>query len=193
MKNLIGNTCITSYMTTKCYNQQLINPFTWCKMDFNSCYNLVKHFDDINWLNFSLVNDDNWNFSIIVDNLVTVQYVHYHFDPTAEQIKSDGKDVFYNKIWEFIVSKYIERSKRMVNSGEPPVFIFANAADKTLPWLTFSEHQQAELYSINSPYKIFTCYKHVFPHPNAIQQTIHLPNNGLPSAMYIYERIKGLL
>ena len=76
MYNLIGNSCIASWITTKLLNQAFINPFTWCIMDFESSYNLVKNWNDLNFKNFELVKDDNWNFSIIVDNLIKIQYVH---------------------------------------------------------------------------------------------------------------------
>lgn len=100
MLNLVGNSCISSYITRDCISQPFINPFTWCILDFNSCYNLVKYWDEIDFRRFKLTTDNQWRFSLIVNDLVTIQYVHYHFDAKCETPTILNNDVYSSKIWD---------------------------------------------------------------------------------------------
>lgn len=120
--NLISNTCVGACLY-KCLNMNYGNPFCWNFIDFNSMYYLIENFENINFLDFTLIKDAKWNFSIIIENKIKIQYVHYKFDKNATKIKIVKADVFYNKIWEYIVEKYKERLKRM---NEKPIFIIAS-------------------------------------------------------------------
>ena len=130
MFNCIGNTCIASYITSKILNQSFINPFCWAILDFNSAYNLVKSFHTLNWHKFNIeCNSDLSNFRIIVDNCIIIRYVHYLFSPNAASIIKKEPDVIYCRIWEYIVSKYIERVKRMLHTNIKPRFIWGRRAE----------------------------------------------------------------
>ena len=123
--NLIGNTCVASFITTKCLNEQLSNPFTYAVLDFDSAYNLVKDYDNISWMEYELVKDENWNFYIIIENKIKIWYGHYKFDKNANGIIVKKNDVFSNKIWEYIVDKYETRVKRMLENKNPPIIIIS--------------------------------------------------------------------
>lgn len=45
------------------------------------------------------------------------------YDNNAKQPIINGTDVHYCKIWEYVVQKYEQRLKRMLDNNEPPVFI----------------------------------------------------------------------
>ena len=195
MVNLIGNTCIPSWITTKCIGQQLINPFAWCLMNFDSCYNLVKYFDTINFDKFKLCSDDQLHFSILIDDKVVIEYVHYHFDPASTQIRRSRNDVYFARIWEFITSKYIERTTRMIKLKIPPVFIFACANNRHISYSTntnvdFSVEQQKMLLDIDQPYRIVTSYRNNYIHPDCIEQDQLFDDNGIVISKYIWNKIQ---
>lgn len=145
--NVISNTCVGSYIMRDCLHQQYENPFCWNIIDPESMFNLIQCFDTINFGNWKLRKDEKWNFSIVIDGRVTVKYVHYHFSPNDPMIRSDGVDVFYQKIWEYIVAKYVSRLKRM---RETPVFVIATS----YPNDYFTKTDIERICSIRTNYKI---------------------------------------
>ena len=188
--NLIGNSCIASYITRDCLKQPFSNPFTWCIMNFESCFNLVKYYDSINFTHFKLQHDSKWNFSIIIDDLIEVQYVHYHFEPNSDKVTIKNNDVFYNKIWIYITNKYISRTKRMLELNEPPTFIFATANYGLSRHTPFTVEQQKQLLSLNSPYKIVLSFKENIKSANnlIIDQHGQFFDNGPCLSNYIFKQ-----
>ena len=84
---------------------------------------LIQNWNIINFKNYELVKDNNWNFSIIINEKVKVQYVHYIFDPNAKTVQMHCNvrgDIKYCKIWEYIIQKYEERLNRMLKKKEEP-------------------------------------------------------------------------
>lgn len=191
--NLIGHTCIPSFITTKCLNENISNPFSYAVLDFNSVYNLVKDYDIINWFNYELIKDKNWNFYIIIDNKIKIWYGHYKFDKNVNGIITKNNNVYSNKIWEYIVEKYETRVKRMLNNKESPIFIFASANNRIDNAYDFSLEQQTKLIELNSPYKIIFSFKKMIPYKFSIKQNKSFKNNGLEISKYIYEQIKTIL
>ena len=191
MYNLIGNSCIASWITTKLLNQAFINPFTWCIMDFESSYNLVKNWENINFNNYELVKDNNWNFSIIIDKIIKVQYVHYHFDKNANSIISKNNDIFYNKIWEYIIEKYIQRLKRMKELNIDPIFIFAYAKNTSNKNNIFTLEQQKKLVELNTKYKIILSFDNMISTKNfiCIKQDKNFKFNDINLATYIFNKL----
>lgn len=84
--NIISNSCVGGFITRDYLKQSFNNPFVWCNVDNKSFLNLIKNYNTINWLNYELVKDENWNFSIIVDKLVKINYTHYRFDKNADKL-----------------------------------------------------------------------------------------------------------
>lgn len=124
--NLISNTCLGAFIQRDWLKQQYKNPFCWNVIDFKSMQYLITNFEAINYDNFEIQKDKNWNFSIIIDNAVQIQYVHYKFKPECKIITTHGVDVYWNKIWQYIVEKYEERTKRMLESNNKPLFIIGS-------------------------------------------------------------------
>ena len=193
--NIIGNSCISSWITTAILQQPFINPFSWCIMDFRSSYNLVKYFDTINWSKFELLND-KLNFSIRVDNLITIQYVHYKFDATADEPIYINGDVYYNKIWEYIVQKYVSRVKKMISYALPPIFVFACAKSATNKRSSFTVEQQRLLYECHSPYKIFLsfdCSYNAVDNCKSLTQHSNYTGNTKAMGIDLFTEIKNYL
>ena len=190
--NIIGNSCIASYITRDCLQQQFENPFTWCIMDYTSCYNLVKYYSKINYLNFKLCSNGLTNFSIIVDGLVTIQYVHYHFDAKCNTPTIINNDVYYNKIWEYIISKYVSRVNRMLSYQHDPIFIFATANYGLARHIPFTYDQQTELDNLNSPYPIVISFGNMVTNSrlHVIPQTTAYIDNGLNISKYIFSELR---
>lgn len=184
MINFIGNSCIASYMTSRICRQQFINPFCWCIMDFDSCYNLVSHYNDINYHNIKLQNS-NWDFSILVDNIVKIQFVHYKFDPNVQGIQVNEPDVLSNQIWVYIIDKYIQRTQRMVTNSIKPTFIFAGAKSAINLRSTFTLDQQARLNELNTNYDIYCSFGDMihFTNPKIHPLIQHQPYTGNTLAM----------
>lgn len=197
MYNIIGNSCISSWITAKILKQQFINPFCWCIMDFNSCLNLIQNFYDINFADIELqYNDNNNEFSVIIANLVRVQYVHYKFDLMANDIITDGPDVRYNQIWEYIISKYIERTKRMIQNKIEPIFMFAGAGKAENKRSTFNIEEQHIINEINTPFKIYVSFGEMIKFTNSkiipLYQTYPYKGNTIQMANALYAQIHDL-
>ena len=127
--NLISQNCIASYITKNLLKEEFSNPFCWCVIDFESMKNLIEKWNKINFENFILEKDKNWNFSIIIDSLVKVQYVHYKFNKDCNEIthlNGISQEIYWNKIWEYIIEKYKIRLKRMKEKNEKPIFLIGN-------------------------------------------------------------------
>ena len=193
MNNLIGNCCISSWITSKNLKQEFINPFTWCIMNFESSYNLIKYWDSLDFRNYELIKDENWNFSIIIDNKVKVQYVHYKFSPKYNKPTKIGDDIFYNKIWEYIVEKYETRLNKMLELKIKPIFILAQAKNSPLKRSYITIEQQEKIKKLNSNYKIVLSFdKMIEPNGNIFcaNQTKKYDGNTWQMANEIFNKIK---
>lgn len=131
MYNLISQNCLSGNIYTNCLKEQFGNPFIWSVIDFNSMLYLIQNWFEINFKNYELVKDEYWNFSIIIDNNVKVQYVHYKFNPkhkipTMDSSLDNIGNIYYYKIWEYIIQKYEERLSRMLDAKKDPIFCICN-------------------------------------------------------------------
>lgn len=126
MYNLISQNCLNGGLY-HFLNEKYGNPFMWVVIDFNSMLYMIQNWDNIDFENYELVKDDKWNFSIIIEDKIKIQYVHYKQNPnfTIPQKTGPG-DICYYKIWEFIVQKYEERLKRMKEQNIKPLFCICN-------------------------------------------------------------------
>lgn len=134
--NLICNSCASGHIYKEILKVAFPNPFIWSIIDFDSMYYLIKNYTNIDFLNYDIEKDNKWNFTLLVDNNIRIQCIHYKFDKTALRPVVRGIDVFYNKIWEYIVEKYEARVHRMFNSP-PPIFMFTNWWDRDETNLTY--------------------------------------------------------
>lgn len=125
--NLISHNCLAGNIYKNHLKEEFNNPFIWTVIDFNSMLYLIQNWNKINFKNYELIKDEQWNFSIIIDNKVKVQYVHYKFNPNCKTPRLDNVgSIHYYKIWEYIIQKYEERTKRMLEKNENPIFCICN-------------------------------------------------------------------
>ena len=197
MKNIIGNSCSGSYLTKNFEEHNFINPFCWNIIDFNSMYNLIKNYDTINWKNYALKKENDNSFSIIIDGIVNVNYVHYNYTANVDKkiVETDEDTDFISKnIEPYLIEKYETRVKRMNELNIPPIFILAsrNLVCKN----NYTPEQIKQILELNTPYIIIAATE--FKIDYTISQNykfknreiINLPqnkirNNGLPLAEYI--------
>ena len=126
--NLIGNCCISSYLLRK-WGFGNTNPFTWVDMDFDSFYNLLTDYENINWKNIEMThrlhpyNKSQKVFELTIDNKVKLAFIHMLYDANAKCPIVRGTDIYYCKIWEYIVQKYFEHLQIMLESNKEPIFV----------------------------------------------------------------------
>jgi len=175
--NIITHNCLAGYLYKNCIKSEFENPFIWTVIDFNSMLKLILNWDNINFNNYELIKDNNWNFSIIIDNNIKIQYVHYKFDKNINFIDKNGTgtDIKSNKIWEYIINVYEKRIKRMQIKKEKPIFLICNS--KTIFKDCFYTDEQL---------KILEKYKNVYIFKN-------LENNETEdNAKIIYNNYKNI-
>ncbi len=165
--NIIANSCVGAFLTRDYLKEEFSNPFVWSYIDNKSFYNLIKNYDNINWFNYELIKDNNWNFSIIIDKQIKVDYPHYKFDINATKLTyfdedKQNRNVYSNKIWEYIIEKYEERTKRMLNKNEKPLFLLATCYDFNIK--DYNHHYDIEWINnidlLETKYKVILVSKH---------------------------------
>lgn len=128
MMNLIGNCCISNFLL-RMWGFGNTNPFTWIDMNFDSFYNLLTDYENINWEDIELThrqhpyNKGQEVFELTIDKKIKLTYIHMIYDPNAKQPTIRECDVHYCKIWEYIVLKYREHVKKMLDSKNQPMFV----------------------------------------------------------------------
>lgn len=191
--NLVGNSCVSSYITRDILKQKFVNPFVWNIFDFNSSYNLVKNWDNINFEKFKLVNNFDGTFSILIDDLVKVKYVHYLYSQKDTEIRKENNDVYYNKIQDYVIDKYLSRIK-FVRSVSP-IFLFATAnfgLDRHKP---FTLYEQKLLEMLDCKYPIVISFKEMISSNKliTIRQNYPFIDNGLQFSSYVYDNLRKRL
>lgn len=118
--------------------------------------------------------------------------MHYLYDHNATTIKIKENDVYWNHIWEYIVSKYVTRTKHIKDAN--PIFLFATANHGLARHATFTETEQLQLDELNSPYTIILSFAQQasLKHCISIPQTERFTYNGRPISNYIFEKINYL-
>lgn len=96
--NIISNSCLGSYITRDYLKTKYNNPFCWSVIDDNSICTLINDYYNINFKNYELTKDNNWNFYLTIDNKIKVWYVHYKFSEKDNPIGSYNFDIIsHNK------------------------------------------------------------------------------------------------
>ena len=160
--NIISNTCLGArlYQLNKC---QYTNPFMWNIIESSSMVNLINMLDgrtdglvkiQIRKSDY-LSKRDKYRqifarrhemipttFKLIVNDIINIEYVHYIFSAKDNTPVKRDINIYYNRIWEYIIGKYIERTKRMMVSNELPKFVITTAEPS---------------YSIDKQYELINC------------------------------------
>lgn len=191
--NIISNSCCGAYLMREHLKTEYVNPFCWNVIDLKSYYYLIRDWDKINFLNYELVKDENWNFSIIIDGKIKVQYIHYLFDPNAEKLSSRSKNendvLVWNKMWEYVVSKYEERVKRMLSKKEKPVFLIADLHDNDLR--KYDKEWLMKIDELNCDFDVILFSNH-YKFKNKMSFTIEKScNDNSQLAKYIFSKLRA--
>lgn len=101
------------------------NPFVWSEIFENDLFKLIEHFENLNFNNYDLVRKENKIFGIKVDDIFTIWFPHYKFDANCTIPTKKGFDTCYNKNYEYVLEKYIDRCKRMTSDYMPFFLIFS--------------------------------------------------------------------
>lgn len=122
--NIISQNCLAGHIYKNHFDKKYGNPFVWSVIDFDSMKCLIEHYDELNFDRFEL-SVKNDIYSMLIDNSVKVQYVHYRYGQNTVPTKIGG-DLYYNKIEEFIVERYNKLKTIMLSEREQPIFCFRN-------------------------------------------------------------------
>lgn len=120
---IISNNCLGGFIY-RFLNKEFNNPFIWSLILNPYFEELIENLKTINYNDFTLNKSTKKldTFNLLINNKIKLDYIHYHFNenfnkPTIcdKYGKPDktGVDVYYNKIWEYIVEKYLNRLNRM--------------------------------------------------------------------------------
>lgn len=120
--NIIGNSCCSSYIVKNYINESFANPFTWCSVTEADIVYVIRHYDDIDWMNFraDLYKNNtfnNYNVYMVIDDKIIIKYPHYILSKTDTMVS--GVNVMSKDILKWSTEKYIERVKRMLIAPKP--------------------------------------------------------------------------
>ena len=85
--NVISNNCCGGWFY-RLHHHQFNNPFIWMVASYETIYNTMMHFYDINWANINLTESNlrRNTFIITVDNIIELHYVHYIYSPDYNEL-----------------------------------------------------------------------------------------------------------
>ena len=148
--NLIGNSCVSAFISKLCFKEEYHNPFCWCKIDFPSMYTLISKYDSINFKSVEFEKTSNY-YTAHIDGKISVQYIHYIDDPSMEAITYERSNVRGPNIIDYVSEKYFNRLEKMTTS---PTFLLAAGY-----WQEYyvDDTQIQQLIELNSPYPILVC------------------------------------
>lgn len=125
--NIISHNCIGARIYQE-KGMEYGNPFMWSIIPPDDFWYLYNHYSEIDYSKIKLTKVKNDNV-IVIDDKISVYYVHYRFDKNAKvptrRIK-DGVDIYYDKINEYIIDKYNTRLARMTEQKAKPLFIVSD-------------------------------------------------------------------
>lgn len=156
--NIISNNCAGAAIYKYVLQSSYQNPFIWCTTNVDQ---LMLHFHNIQFDKFSLFNESKqldkvWHIQI--DNLIDCRFLHAKFDPAQQTPYIHDVDVYYNKIWEYLVNNYVKRVQRMLRINTEPIYVLYIHAKHQLKFIDIAD-------STLVPY-IVIAPKRLYSHPN---------------------------
>ena len=161
---VFSNNCCGAYL----YNYmdaQYNNPAVWCRILYYSMYYIVTLYDSIDWLNYEIRKSTVKQnvFDIVVDDKFFITYTHYLRDSKCSSIVTTSRYdkahkvhymgvVKYCKIWEYVVQKYIDRCKRLLDTHEDPCFIIRDDEHLLLNATRSTKHSILDIVN-DTPHK----------------------------------------
>ena len=119
----------------------------------------------------------------------------YKFRKNANTLTKENVDLYWNKIWEYIVAQYEKHVKKLLNYKIEPIFIFACGNKVKNERCIFTIEQQKKLDELNSKYKIILSFNEMIEPKNVIciKQTGEYKWNGVGVSTEIYNKIKDYI
>lgn len=180
--NIVSNSCIGAYLMRDYYKYQYNNPFCWSFILVDDFITLMNEWDNIDFMNYTLEKRGKKleeGFKTVIDSKVTLLWYHYLFSTKYNKPTTKNIDVFSNHIWEYIIEKYEERTKRMLAAKEKPIFIFADSYNYACEGTI--EERRKKFESSTTPYQKFFFDSNVYG--------IHRDNKYFTKI--VYEEIKN--
>lgn len=148
--NLVGNSCVSAFITRDCFRTEFNNPFCWAKIDFLGMYNLIRNWDAIKFDHVEFRKTGNF-YTANIDGMADVQYIHYIEDATKKGTTFEKCNVLSPDILPYVKEKYFSRLEKM---KEPPTFLLAAGY-----WQEYyvDDEQIERLIRLDSTYPIIVC------------------------------------
>lgn len=187
--NILSNNCAAGDIYKRVLHQPYENPFIWTLFQPVDFIDFIDKYNQVNFYNIRMENNDpdlGNHFEIILDNVYRIKHIHMVFDPLYDTpTVFNDIDVHYNRIWEYIYTKYMTRLKR-INKTETPKIVFLDS--------DFSSKRVIDLPYIcerhNYPALIFTPNRQVVSisskHINTVYVDLDIPFNPI-SVIRTYE------
>ena len=121
--NIICNNCVGARIYQQS-GEQFNNPFMWSLVSGDDFIYLINHFDKINFDRIRVRRVPKRDiFEIIVDDKVTLRFIHHHQNSKCIQPMKKGVDIFYNQMTSYLIGSYFRRVDRM---KEKPIFVISD-------------------------------------------------------------------
>lgn len=152
--NIISNCCAGGEMYVHCFGL-FTNPFIWNVIPFDSIFNLIVNYKNIDFKNIEIIKSNLLNrndiYKIVIDNKVEVHYIHHRYLAGCKY-KKDEKypNIYMEDLVLYLLINYNKRLKRMLDKNDEPYFLIL---DNREPYeLTLDEI--IKLSNIDTEYKI---------------------------------------
>ena len=162
--NIISNCCAGAEFYKKVLNVKCFpNPFIWASVCPDDIKELIKNYNKINFDNYKIFNEkDNKNkFYILVDNKIKLHFTHHIYSQKYTKPTYIDADCYYNKMEDYILTKYKQRIEVMKKENSKPNFLILTDRERN----TFTINDVNDVININTDYKIIICS------PNEIKTT----------------------
>ena len=131
--NIISNCCAGGYLYRDYLKIEYPNPFIWNFITASSMFNLIKHYNTINFRNIELKKYNqviktqghltprvyNTCTALNIDNTFDVAFPHNIYNPNYNKPLIKGVDVHYRKPHELTYNNWLKRIGRMDQSRQP--------------------------------------------------------------------------
>lgn len=183
--NLICNNCGGADIY-RLLGKEYNNPFIWCATFAEDFINLIDNYKNIDFNNFELIRltaaaaaaaaycefDNNKCIcGIRIDNIFTIYYTHYCYSPLYSTPTKIGPDIWYNKNFEYVYKKYIDRKNKMLKENEIPIFFII--AFQRHGW---NKQTIEKLLQLNTTYKICLITNKNYSSNDINKKIIYEPN-----------------
>lgn len=113
--NIVTTNCLGGHIYRDLLRTKYGNPFVWTNIWNKDFIELIKYWDEINLENYQLLHVANGSktLKLLIDSRVNVEYNHYIFSKIHNIPTKIGIDIYYDKIWEYLIEKYEKRLSSM--------------------------------------------------------------------------------